>query len=47
MNTPNWQHHSKKTQKPHRKPQAIRDSRRRLQALKAKLAVVDRKRFSR
>ena len=33
MNTPNWQHHSRKEQKRKLKPQALRDARRRRQAL--------------
>jgi hypothetical protein len=37
MTTPNWQHHSRKEQKRKLKPQALRDARRRRQALKAKL----------
>jgi len=36
MNVPNWQKHSKKPQKPTRRPQAMRDSRRRAKAMKAK-----------
>ena len=34
---PNWQHHSRKDQKRRLKPQALRDARRRRQALKLKL----------
>jgi len=34
---PNWQHHSRKEQKRRLKPQALRDARRRRQALKTKL----------
>ncbi|NDC90016.1 MAG: hypothetical protein EB075_14675 [Bacteroidetes bacterium] len=34
---PNWQHHSRKEQKRKLKPQALRDARRRRQALKNKL----------
>ena len=37
MNTPNWQHHSRKEQKRKLKPQALRDARRRRQALITKL----------
>ncbi len=37
MTTPNWQHHSRKDAKRKLKPQAMRDARRRRQALKAKL----------
>lgn len=37
MNTPNWQHHSRKEQKQTLKPQALRSAKKRLQALKAKL----------
>jgi hypothetical protein len=37
MTTPNWQHHSRKDAKRKLKPQALRDARRRRQALKAKL----------
>ena len=33
MTTPNWQHHSRKEQKRKLKPQALRDARRRRQAL--------------
>ena len=29
MNTPNWQHHSKKEKKRHLKPQALRQARKR------------------
>ena len=29
MNTPNWQHHSKKEQKRHLKPQALRQAKKR------------------
>jgi hypothetical protein len=36
MNIPNWQHHSKKEQKPTLKPQALRDRRAALQAFKKK-----------
>jgi hypothetical protein len=39
MNTPNWLHNSGKEQKRKLKPQALRDARRRRQALKAKLKV--------
>lgn len=38
MTTPNWQHHSRKEQKRKLKPQALRDARRRRQALKNKLS---------
>ena len=38
MNTPNWQHHSKKEKKRHLKPQALRSAReRRRQLLKCLL----------
>ena len=37
MNVPNWQHHSRKEQKRKLKPQALRDARRRRQALITKL----------
>ena len=37
MNTPNWQHHSKKEQKRTLKPQAMRQAKKRRAALKAKL----------
>ncbi len=37
MITPNWQHHSKKYQKPTKKPVAIRQSKARLKALINKL----------
>ncbi len=37
MTTPNWMHNSGKDQKRKLKPQALRDARRRKQALKAKL----------
>jgi hypothetical protein len=36
MKTPNWQHHSKKEAKRKLKPQALRQARKRLQAMKAK-----------
>ncbi len=36
MNIPNWQHHSRKEQKPTLKPQAMRDRRAALQAFKKK-----------
>ncbi len=39
MNVPNWQHHSKKQQKVHFKPQAIRQRKEALQFLKRKLNV--------
>jgi phosphohistidine phosphatase SixA len=39
MTTPNWQHHSKKDQKRHLKPQAMRQAKARCQALKRKLTV--------
>tara|TARA_B100000524_G_C23533311_1_gene328572 strand:- start:338 stop:475 length:138 start_codon:yes stop_codon:yes gene_type:complete len=39
MNTPNWQHHSKKTKKVHLKPQAIRQRKEALQFLKKKLSM--------
>jgi len=37
MNTPNWQHHSKKDQKRKLKPQALRQAKARRQALKKRL----------
>jgi hypothetical protein len=37
MNTPNWQHHSKKEAKRTLKPQALRQAKKRRAALKAKL----------
>jgi hypothetical protein len=37
MTTPNWQHHSKKDQKRHLKPQAMRQAKARRQSLKRKL----------
>jgi len=37
MNTPNWQHHSKKEQKRKLKPQALRQAKARRQALKKRL----------
>ena len=36
MKLPNWQHHSRKEVKRKLKPQALRDARRRRQALKRK-----------
>jgi len=36
MNTPNWQHHSKKEQKRKLKPQALRQAKARRQAFKKK-----------
>jgi len=39
MNVPNWQHHSKKIQKVHLKPQALRQSKESLKFLKKKLNV--------
>jgi len=39
MNTPNWQHHSKKQQKVHLKPQAVRQRKEALRFLKKKLNV--------
>jgi hypothetical protein len=38
MNTPNWQHHSKKEQKRKLKPQALRQAKARRQALKKRLS---------
>jgi hypothetical protein len=38
MNTPNWQHHSKKQQKRKLKPQALRQAKARRQALKKRLS---------
>jgi len=40
MTTPNWQHHSKKEAKRTLKPQAMRQSKARKQALKRKLEVI-------
>jgi hypothetical protein len=40
-NTPNWQHHSSKAQKPRLKPQAVRSRRAALKALKRKLTAKD------
>ncbi len=37
MNVPNWQHHSKKEQKIHLKPEALRQRKEALQYLKKKL----------
>jgi hypothetical protein len=37
MTVPSWQHHSKKEQKRHLKPQALRDAKKRRQALKIRL----------
>jgi hypothetical protein len=42
MKLPNWQHHSSKEQKRHLKPQAMRDARRRRQALKNRLTATGR-----
>lgn len=39
MHAPNWQHHSRKEAKRKLKPQALRDARRRRQALKTKLNI--------
>ena len=41
MNTPNWQHHSKKEQKRKLKPQALRQAKARRQALKKRLPKRD------
>lgn len=41
MNTPNWQHHSKKEQKRKLKPQALRQAKARRQALKKSLLKRD------
>jgi hypothetical protein len=41
MNTPNWQHHSKKEQKRKLKPQALRQAKSRRQALKKSLLKRD------
>jgi hypothetical protein len=46
MTTPNWQHHSHKDAKRKLKPQALRDARRRRQALKTKLMSGQSTRFS-
>jgi hypothetical protein len=42
MTVPNWQHHSNKEQKRHLKPQALRDARKRRQALKNRLTATGR-----
>jgi len=39
MNTPNWQHHSKKEQKRKLKPQALRQAKARRQAFKKKHSI--------
>jgi|TARA_Y100000287_G_C14163395_1_gene325930 hypothetical protein len=39
MIVPNWQHHSKKEQKVHLKPEALRQRKEALQFLKKKLSV--------
>jgi hypothetical protein len=39
MNTPNWQHHSKKEQKRKLKPQALRQRKESLRFFKKKLSV--------
>jgi hypothetical protein len=41
MNTPNWQHHSKKQQKRKLKPQALRQAKARRQAFKKRLNSID------
>ena len=41
MNTPNWQHHSKKDQKRKLKPQALRQAKARLKAFKKRLTQRD------
>ena len=43
MNTPNWQHHSKKEAKRKFKPQAMRSRKDALQSLKRKLFGTTRK----
>tara|TARA_A200000113_G_C8710825_1_gene305089 strand:+ start:556 stop:681 length:126 start_codon:yes stop_codon:yes gene_type:complete len=40
MTTPNWQHHSKKDQKRHLKPQALRQAKKRAKMLKKKLLIL-------
>jgi len=45
MNTPNWQHHSKKVQKRKLKPQALRQAKARRQALKKRLQHGDASSF--
>jgi hypothetical protein len=45
MNTPNWQHHSKKEQKRKLKPQALRQAKARRQALKKRLQHGDASSF--
>jgi hypothetical protein len=42
MKVPNWQHHSKKEQKRSLKPQALRDARKRRQALINRLTATGR-----
>jgi hypothetical protein len=39
MTTPNWQHHSKKEQKRHLKPQALRSAKKRAKMFKKKLEL--------
>jgi hypothetical protein len=41
MKVPNWQHHSRKEQKRHLKPQALRQAKARRQALKKRLTQRD------
>ena len=42
MTVPNWQHHSNKEQKRHLKPQALRNAKKRRQALKNILTATGR-----
>lgn len=42
MTVPNWQHHSNKEQKRHLKPQALRNAKKRRQALKNRLTATGR-----
>ena len=46
MNTPNWQHHSKKEKKRHLKPQALRQARARVRQLKKCLLNPPKRRVS-
>jgi len=46
MNTPNWQHHSKKEKKRTLKPQALRAARERRRQLKKRLLTAPKRRFS-
>ena len=46
MNTPNWQHHSKKDAKRKLKPQALRSARERRRQLINRLQTAPKRRFS-